>query len=189
MGRVNAGCVLQVGGGDGVVEALGEGVGVAGGEAGGGDGVADDDLERARGEVVDVDGEQLVGADEGEGDERDAGLDGHEGAAGDGRAGGRPSGGAAAFGEDDEGEAGFEGLTPRRRLAMAVRELLESTGTWPERWRYQPMKGIFQRACLARMRNWKGSLAKRTGVSIVAEMVGGVDGDLVRCGAFLRRRR
>ena len=55
--------------------------------------------------------------------------------------------------------------TPRLRLATALRAEDWSTATWPERLRYQPMKGTFQRACLARMRNWKGSLAKRTGVS------------------------
>ncbi len=59
--------VLHVGGADGVVEALGEGVGVAGGEACGREGVADDDQERAGVQRVDVDGEQLVGADEGRG--------------------------------------------------------------------------------------------------------------------------
>ena len=93
--------MLHVGGGDGVVEALGEGVGVAGGEAVGGDGVADDDVERARVESVDVDGEQLVGADEGEGDERDLGLDGHVGAAGH-HGLELAGGGAASFGEEDE---------------------------------------------------------------------------------------
>ena len=75
--------MLKVSRGDGVVELLGEGVGVAGGEAGGGDWVADDDFEGAGIEVVDVDGEQLVGADEGERHQRDPGFDGHEGAAGE----------------------------------------------------------------------------------------------------------
>jgi len=59
--------VLRVSGGDGVVETLSEGIGVAGGEAGCGDGVADDDEERAGVQCVDVDGKQLIGSDEGEG--------------------------------------------------------------------------------------------------------------------------
>ena len=60
-----------------------------------------DDLDRARGEVVGVDREQLVRADEREGDERDAGLDGHKGAAGE--EGVRLAvGGTASFGEDEE---------------------------------------------------------------------------------------
>ena len=99
---------MHVGGGDGVVEALGEGVGVAGGEAGGGDGVADDDEERAGVQRVDVDGEELVGADESEGDERDLGLDGHVGAAGH-HGLELTGGGAASFGEENEGQAGLEG--------------------------------------------------------------------------------
>jgi hypothetical protein len=99
--------VVGIGGGDGIVEAPGEGVCVTGGEAGCGDGVSDYDQERAGVQGVDVDGEKLVGADEGEGDEGDLGLDGHVGAAGHhgleltGR-------GAASFRKEDEGEALFE---------------------------------------------------------------------------------
>ncbi len=66
--------VVHVGGGDGFVESLGEGVSVAGGEVGRGDGVADDDEEWARMQGVNVDGEEFVGADEGEGDEGGPGL-------------------------------------------------------------------------------------------------------------------
>ena len=100
--------VLHVGGGDGVEEALGESVGVAGGEAGGGDGVADDDGDGTGIKVVGVDGKEFVGSDQGDRDERDLGLDGHVGAAGEEGVGAAISG-AAAFGEDDEGKAVFEG--------------------------------------------------------------------------------
>ena len=113
---------------------------------------------------VAVDGQELVGADERERNERDLGFDGHPGGAGDHGfqlAGGR----AAAFGEEHERETGLEGLTPRTRLATPARAELWSMGTWPERLRYQPMKGSFQSAALARMRNWKGSFAKSIGVS------------------------
>ena len=101
--------MLVVKGGDGGEELGGEGVGVAGGEAGGGDGVAGDELQGAGSEVVDVDGEQLVGADEGERDEGDLGFDGHERGAGL-EGGGGALGGATTFREDEQGDAGLEGL-------------------------------------------------------------------------------
>ena len=100
--------MLEVGGGDGVVESLGEGVGVAGGEAGGGNGVADDYEEGTGVQRIDVDGEKLVGADEGERDERDLGFDGHVRAAGH-HGLELAGGGAATFWEEDEGKAVFEG--------------------------------------------------------------------------------
>ena len=65
--------------------------------------------ERARVEVVGVDGEQLVGSDQGDGHERDLGLDGHVGAAGE-EGLGAAVGGAASFGEEDEGQAVLEGV-------------------------------------------------------------------------------
>ena len=97
-------CVLRVGGGDGFVDALREGVGIARGEAGGRDGVADDDEDRAGVEVIDVDGEELVGADEREGNERNLSLDGHEGASGH-HGLKLAGGGAAAFRKEHEREA------------------------------------------------------------------------------------
>src|SRR5437879_6446453 len=93
-----------VGGGDGFVEALGEGVGVTGRKACRGDGVAYDDEQRAGMQRVDVDGEEFVGADQGERNERDLGLDRHVGAAGH-HGLELATGGAASFGEENQGEA------------------------------------------------------------------------------------
>src|ERR1700710_828335 len=52
--------------------------------------------------------EELVGSDQRERDERDASLDGHEGAAGE-EGLGLAVGGATAFRKDHEGQAGLEG--------------------------------------------------------------------------------
>jgi hypothetical protein len=67
-------------------------------EAGGGNGVADDDEERARVKGVDVDGQELVGSDEGKRDEGDLGFDGHVGATGH-HGLELAGGGAASFGK------------------------------------------------------------------------------------------
>src|SRR5580698_8361406 len=56
------GSVMVVGGGDGFVETLGERVRVAGGQAGGWDGVAYHDQEGPGIERVDVDGQEFVGS-------------------------------------------------------------------------------------------------------------------------------
>ena len=45
----------------------------------GGDGVSDDDGQRAGIEVIGVDGKELVGSDESDGNEGNLGLDGHVG--------------------------------------------------------------------------------------------------------------
>jgi hypothetical protein len=175
--------VLEVGGGDGVVELLGEGVGVAGGEAGGGDGVAYDDFEGAGSEVVGVDGEEFVGSNEGEGDERDAGFDGHEGASRE-EGLGVPVGGAASFGEEDEGHAGVEGGDSAAEagyggagaglidgdLAGTV-EVPADEGDLPE--------GLFGEDA-----ELEGELGEEDGGVVVAEVVGGVDGDIVEVKLF-----
>jgi hypothetical protein len=170
--------LLHVGGGDGVKEALGEGVGVAGGEAGGGDGVADDDGDGAGMEMVGVDWEELVGSNQGDGDERDLGLNGHIGATGEEWVG-ASVGGAAAFGEDDEGQAVFEGRDTTveagygvacaglidRDLAGTV-EIPADEGSLPE--------GLFGEDT-----ELEGEFGEEDGGVVVAEVVGGVDGDLV----------
>src|SRR6185437_4850649 len=56
---------------DDAAKLLGEDAGVAGGETGGGERIADDELERARAHDVAVDRQKLVGADECDWDERD----------------------------------------------------------------------------------------------------------------------
>lgn len=91
------------------MELLGESVGVAGGEAGGGDGIADDDGERAGVEVIGVHGEQLVGPDEGHGDKRNLRLYRYVGRSGD-KGLGLTVGRASTLGEDDHREAVPEGL-------------------------------------------------------------------------------
>jgi hypothetical protein len=80
--RTLLGSVLAIGGKDRFVEAPGEHVGIAGGQAGGEDWIAYNDEERAGVDGVDVDGKELIGSYEGEGDEGDSRFDGHIGAAG-----------------------------------------------------------------------------------------------------------
>ena len=113
-----------------------------------------------RREVIGVDGEKLVGADQGDGDERNSGFDRHEGAAGLEGLEVAGLGSASLPGKRSSGIPDLRVATPRPRLAIMERLSFESTGTWPERLRYQPMKGIFQRPALARMRNWKGSFSE-----------------------------
>jgi hypothetical protein len=73
--------VLQVGSGDGVVEPLGKSVGVSRRKAGSRDRIADNDQEGAGMQRINVDGQELIGPDQGEGNQRHLGLDGHIGAA------------------------------------------------------------------------------------------------------------
>ena len=66
---------------DGLAELLGQGVGFAEGQVGGGDRLADDEfdgvaLSGAFVEVVGVNGEQVIDANQSHGDERDLGADG-----------------------------------------------------------------------------------------------------------------
>ena len=97
---------------DGLAELFCQGFGLARGVAGGGDGFAEDEFDGgAIGggiEVPGVDGEQVVDADQGDGDERDLGADGEVGGSvekGPDFAGG----GAGAFREDEDAEALAEG--------------------------------------------------------------------------------
>ena len=54
--------------------------------------------------------------------------------------------------------------------------------TWPERLRYQPMKGSFQSARLGEDAELEGQLRKEHGRVVVAEVVGGVDGERAAAG-------
>ena len=67
---------------------------------------------------------------------------------------------------------------------MRERGLVVSTGTWPERLRYQPMKGVFQRRLLGEDAELEGQLGEEDGRVHVAEVVGGVDGGLVDVELF-----
>src|SRR6185437_16485691 len=73
--------VLHVGGGNDVVEMLGESVGIPGGETGGGDGIAHDHQQRTWHQVISVDRQEFVGSNESERNERKLCLDGHIGCA------------------------------------------------------------------------------------------------------------
>ena len=55
-------------------------------------------------------------------------------------------------------------------------------GTWPERLRYQPMKGDLPEGLLGQDAELEGELGEEDGGVVVAEVVGGVDGDLVEYG-------
>jgi hypothetical protein len=173
--REELGMLGEVGGVDDGAEAVGEGFGVAGGHAGGVDGLADDEFYGAGFEGVDVDGEHLVGTDEGKGDEGDLGLDGHPGGSGE-------HGleltveGATAFRKDDHGHAGLEGArSPGERgdagaggglvdgdLAGAV-EIPADEGDLPER-------------SLGEDAELEGELGEDYRRVVVAEVVAGVDG-------------
>jgi len=65
----------------------------------------------------------------------------------------------------------FEGSNAPVEAGDEGAVLFMSTGTWPEWLRYQPMKGVFQRPCLARMRNWNGRWAKEDWGVHVTEVV------------------
>ena len=69
-------------------------------------------------------------------------------------------------GKTKRGMPARRALTPPLRLASEACGLAVSMAICPERLRYQPMNGSFQSSCLARMRNWKSSAVKITGVSI-----------------------
>ena len=80
-----------------------------GDEAGGGDGVADDELEWGGADDVGIHRQSLKGSDDGDGDDGDLGFDG--GVKSSAEKGLEVAlGAAAAFGKDDKGHSFFYGL-------------------------------------------------------------------------------
>ena len=77
--------------------------------------------------------------------------------------------------------------TPRLRLATRERGLLVSTGTWPERLRYQPMNGDLPERLLGEDAELEGQAGEEDRRVHVAEVVGGVDGGLVDVELFACR--
>src|SRR5215469_5426228 len=77
-----------------------------------------------------------------------------------------PSGVREPSGNTNNGIPDRSALTPPLRLDSVARGLSASTGIWPDRFKYHPMKGKDQSSFLARIRNWKGSAEKTTGVSM-----------------------
>ena len=75
-------------------------------------------------------------------------------------------GGALTLGEDKQRHSRAQRLHAAPRLESVLCGLSVSMGIWPERSKYQPIKAIGQSSFFARMRNWKGSAAKITGVSM-----------------------
>ena len=150
---------------DGGAEAGGEFVGLADGHARGGDGFADGEGDGAGIEVAGVDGQQIVDAAERDGDERDLGADGEESCAGE-KVLSSPSGVRPAFREDEEGHAGAEGFDAGAEAESVAWVLAVSMGIWPERLRYQPMKGDGPQLFFGEDAELEGQRGKMTGVSI-----------------------
>jgi len=166
---------MVIGGGDGVVDLLGEGVGVASGEAGCGDGVADEDAQRARLQGVGVHRKELIGADERDGDDGDLGAESHPCGAGL-HIVEMTVGSAATFGEEHEREAGFErgdsaekagdgaaGVGGIDRDLAGVVEIPADEGNLPER-------------LLGEDAELEGELGEEHRRIHIAEVVGDVDG-------------
>src|ERR1035437_3738228 len=69
-------------------------------------------------------------------------------------------------GKTNSGVPDRSAFTPTPRLDIVACGLAVSMGICPDRSRYQPMNAIGHNSFLARMRNWKGSVAKIAGVSM-----------------------
>lgn len=162
--------MLHVGGGDGVEEALGKRVSVACGEAGGGDRVADDDGDGAGMKVVGVDGEELVGSDECYGDEGNLGFDGHVGATGE-EGVGAAVGGAAPFGEEDEGKAMFKGVDAAVEAGYGVAGARLVDGDLAGAVEIPADKGNFPKGLFGEDAELEGKFGKEDGSVEIAEVV------------------
>jgi hypothetical protein len=168
---------VHVGLGDGLIETLGERVRIAGGEAGGEDGFADDDAESTGMEGVDVNGKKLVGADEREGDERNLGLDGHVGASG--HHGLEFAGcGSAAFREEDQRETGLQGGDAPIEASYEGAGTFGIDGNLSGTVEVPANEGNLPKLLLCEDAELEGELAEEDRGVHVAEVVAAVDGSL-----------
>ena len=133
--------------------------------------------------MVGVDGEQFIGADQRERDERDSGFDGHESAAGE-EGLGASVGGATSFGEDDKREAMFEGVDSSAKAGdsgagtgLIDRDLAGAVEV-PADERNLPQALFGDDAEL------EGKFGEEDRGVVVAEVVGGVDRDRVKAKLF-----
>src|ERR1700733_4672737 len=170
--------VLHVGSGDGVVEPLGKSVGVSRRKAGSRDRLADNDQERAGVQRINVNGEELIGSDQGERNQGHLGLDGHIGAARHHRLK-LPVGSTTALWKEHKRKAVFESSDAavktgdERTWAFGVDRHLAGTVEVP------PDKGSLPERLFGENAELEGEIGEQDRGVHVAEVVGGVDGGFV----------
>ncbi len=113
-----------------------------------------------------------------DGDEGDLGFDGHVGAAGE-EGVGVAVGGAASFGEEDEGHAVFEGVDAAVEAGGGVAGAGLVDGDLAGTVEVPANEGDLPKALFSEDAELEGEFGEEDGGVEVAEVVGGVDGGLV----------